>query len=73
METMELVRKHEEEMVELRRHIHQNPEISNAEFETTKLIREKLTEYGVEIVDIGLKRCCRCFKRRPSGKDGGDP
>ena len=55
METMELVRKHEEEMVALRRHIHQNPEISNAEFETTKLIKEKLTEYGVEIVDIGLK------------------
>lgn len=55
METMELVRKHEEEMVALRRHIHQNPELSNEEFETTELIKEKLAEYGIEVVDIGLK------------------
>lgn len=55
MDTMELVKKYTDEMTEIRRHIHQHPELSNAEFETTKLIREKLTAYGVEIVDIGLK------------------
>lgn len=42
-------------MTAIRRHIHQHPELSNEEFETTKLIREKLTEYGIEIAEIGLK------------------
>lgn len=42
-------------MIAIRRHIHANPELSNAEFKTTELIKEKLTEYGVEIADIGLK------------------
>ena len=55
MDTMELVKAQEQEMIQLRRHIHQNPELSNQEFQTTKLIQEKLTEYGVEIADIGLK------------------
>lgn len=55
MDTMELIKKYADEMTAVRRHIHQHPELSNAEFETTKLIREKLDEYGVEIADIGLK------------------
>ena len=55
METMKLVLPYTEEMTAIRRHIHQHPELSNEEFETTRLIREKLTEYGVEIAEIGLK------------------
>ena len=55
MDTMELVKAQEQEMIQMRRHIHQNPELSNQEFQTTKLIQEKLIEYGVEIADIGLK------------------
>ena len=55
MDTMELVRKYTDEMVSIRRHIHENPELSNREYKTTDLIREKLTEYGVEIAEIGLK------------------
>ena len=55
MDTMELVKAQEQKMIQMRRHIHQNPELSNQEFQTTKLIQEKLTEYGVEIADIGLK------------------
>ena len=55
MDTMELVKAQEQEMIQMRRHIHQNPELSNQEFQTTKLIQEKLTGYGVEIADIGLK------------------
>ena len=55
MDTMELVKAQEQETIQMRRHIHQNPELSNQEFQTTKLIQEKLTEYGVEIADIGLK------------------
>ena len=44
METMKLVLPFNEEMTAIRRYIHQHPELSNEEFETTKLIREKLTE-----------------------------
>lgn len=55
MNTMELVRKYEKEMTAIRKHIHENPELSNQEFNTTALIREKLTEYGVEIAEIGMK------------------
>lgn len=54
METQKIVERYTEEMTALRRHIHQNPEISNKEFQTTKLIKEKLTEYGIEIAEIGL-------------------
>lgn len=54
MDTVALVQKHADEMIEIRRHIHQNPELSNEEYQTTELIKEKLTEYGVEIADIGL-------------------
>ena len=39
METMKLVLPLNEEMTAIRRHIHQHPELSNKEFETTKLIR----------------------------------
>ncbi|MBQ6832782.1 MAG: amidohydrolase, partial [Lachnospiraceae bacterium] len=55
METNALVKQYTEDMIAIRRHIHANPEISNAEFQTTALIKEKLTEYGVEIAEIGLK------------------
>ena len=55
MDTKKLVQQYAAEFVEIRRHIHRHPELSNQEFETTKLIREKLTEYGVEICEIGLK------------------
>ena len=55
MNTNELTAKYEDEMIAIRRHIHNHPELSNQEFQTTELIRKKLTEYGVEIADIGLK------------------
>lgn len=55
MQTMELVNKYTDEMTALRRQIHEHPELSNKEFETTALIKEKLTEYGIEIAEIGLK------------------
>lgn len=54
METIKLVQQHAEEMIAIRRHLHQNPELSNEEYKTTELIKEKLTEYGVEVVDIGM-------------------
>ena len=74
MDTMELVKAQEQEMIQMRRHIHQNPELSNQEFQTTKLIQEKLTEYGVEIADIGLKTGVGRSSERPfSRKNPGNP
>ena len=55
MNTTEITAKYADEMIALRRQIHEHPELSNREFETTALIREKLTEYGIEIAGIGLK------------------
>ena len=55
MDTMSLTAKYEDEMIAIRRYIHQHPELSNQEFKTTEMIREKLTEYGVEIAEIGMK------------------
>ena len=55
METTELVKQCAEEMIQTRRQIHQHPELSNQEFKTTALIKERLAEYGIEIVDIGME------------------
>lgn len=55
METLELIKKYTDEMIDIRRQIHRHPELSNQEFKTTELIKETLTGYGVEIAEIGLK------------------
>ncbi|WP_088032349.1 M20 metallopeptidase family protein [Evansella clarkii] len=39
--------KHFDEVVSIRRHFHQNPELSGEEAETSKKVQEKLTEYGI--------------------------
>jgi len=38
----------EKKVIELRRHFHQNPELSNREFKTSDKIAEVLTELGIE-------------------------
>lgn len=43
-----------EETVQIRRRIHQNPELGMKEVETTALIREILCECGIEIEDWGM-------------------
>lgn len=43
-----------EKFVQIRRHLHQYPELSNEEFETTKAIRGWLAEAGIRIVEAGL-------------------
>lgn len=55
METKELIARYADEITAVRRHLHRHPELSNQEFETTKLIRQELAKYGVEIAEIGLK------------------
>lgn len=43
------------EAIQLRRQIHQNPELGMKERNTTALIRKKLMEYGVEPMEFGLE------------------
>jgi amidohydrolase len=47
-----------DEAIAIRRHIHQNPELSFQEFETSKFVQTKLDEYGISyeagIVDTGI-------------------
>lgn len=45
----------EQQLVTIRRQLHENPELSHEEFETTASIRGWLTEAGIRIVDYGLK------------------
>ena len=46
------------EVLELRRHLHQNPELSFQEFKTTSLLFERLSKLGLDsltkIDDIGI-------------------
>lgn len=39
----------EAEAIELRRYLHENPELSSQEFETAKLLKEKAVELGLEV------------------------
>lgn len=42
------------QMVEDRRYLHQNPELSNQEFKTTEFIKRRLSEFGVEIESLDM-------------------
>lgn len=42
-----LAREYHSEMIQIRRHLHQHPELSYVEFETSKYIQEQLTRMGI--------------------------
>lgn len=42
-----LAKEYYAEFVEIRHHLHENPELSYQEFETSKFVQEKLTSYGI--------------------------
>ncbi|GAF08108.1 N-acetyl-L,L-diaminopimelate deacetylase [Paenibacillus pini JCM 16418] len=44
-----------EQLIQFRRHLHQHPELSNQEFETTKWVKAQLETAGIRIVDYSLK------------------
>jgi amidohydrolase len=44
----------ESRLVAMRRELHEHPELSNEEFETTRRIRSWLTEVGVPMIDLHL-------------------
>ncbi len=43
------------DLVEIRRHLHSFPELSEQEFATTAFLHEKLTSWGIEILPSNLK------------------
>lgn len=49
--------KHRDEFIAIRRHIHQNPELSFSEFETQAFIKNKLNDWNIdnyEVADTGV-------------------
>ena len=48
MRVQDVAAKYSEEVIALRRKIHENPEISGKEVETSKLVQDELTKVGIE-------------------------
>ena len=44
-----------EELAEIRHYIHQYPELSGQEYQTTAFLRERLEELGIRILESGIK------------------
>ena len=45
----QIIEKHKQDIIDLRRFIHMNPELSNREFETSKLVSSKLLSLNMEV------------------------
>jgi len=64
----ELARQNESQILEVRRTIHQNPELSFEEFETQKFLKKKLKEIGIYAEPIGNTGLTACIEGKSSGK-----
>ena len=51
MNILEIAKKYEQYIIDMRRHFHMNPEPSMQEYETSKRVQEELDKMGVEYVD----------------------
>lgn len=52
MDLLQIANQNKDALIEMRRHLHLNPEVSGKEFETLEYIKEKLTEYKVDYIEI---------------------
>ncbi|MBQ8604504.1 MAG: amidohydrolase [Oscillospiraceae bacterium] len=52
MKNFEIAKKHEDYIIEMRRHFHENPELSGQEFKTMEKICQELDSMGIEYVVI---------------------
>ena len=50
------------------RWLHENPELSYKEYNTTAFIKERLAQFGIEILDTGLETGCIALLK---GKEDG--
>jgi amidohydrolase len=65
----ELAESNFEEVKNIRRHLHMNPELSFQEFETAKFIEEKLKEFGIgNIQRVAETGITFCLKGKNDGK-----
>lgn len=60
--------KYEDETIAIRREIHQNPELSNKEYETSKLVEEYLLDLGIEVKRIGETAILGTLEGKEKGK-----
>lgn len=60
--------KYEDETIELRRKIHKNPELSNKEYETSKLVENYLLNLGIKTKRIGETGILGILKCKGEGK-----
>lgn len=60
--------KYEEETISLRRKIHQDPELSNDEYRTSKLVEEYLMDLGIEVNRLGETGVLGILKTNGKGK-----
>ena len=49
-----LATEYQAEIITLRRHLHQHPELSFKEYNTAKFVSEKLKEYGIKHQSLSL-------------------
>ena len=55
----------EAKVIKWRRHLHENPELSNREFKTAEMVAKHLKSLGIEVqTKVGENRSKRRFKRR---------
>ena len=55
MNFIDKVKEIEPKIIEMRRHLHENPELSGQEFETQKYIMKQLDELNIPYEKVGTK------------------
>lgn len=70
MKNIELAKKYEDYIISLRRHFHENPELSDHEDNTIARISQELTEMGIEHIEIPHGGILATIKG-PAEKDNG--
>ncbi|MCR3956588.1 MAG: amidohydrolase [Gudongella sp.] len=68
MNFIEKVKEVEEKIIEIRRHLHENPELSSQEFETQKYIMKQLDELGIPYEKVGTTSLVGHIKGAKPGK-----
>lgn len=63
-----LSKKYSDELIQVRRHLHQYPELSYKEFETSKFIQQKLKELGIDFEVMANTGVAGIIKGKNPGK-----
>lgn len=61
-------KKYEQYMIDIRRHLHMNPELSGQEFNTKKLVVEELNKLGIEVKETSGTSIIGILKGAKEGK-----